>query len=185
MKLYEYQEAVQRTCATSDPHETIKLALVGLQDELGEIAGPLKKYLWHGHVDLDRAHLQDELGDVLWYLTTLCTALDISLEQVLAGNIEKLRQRYPDGFSCQRSLHRSEEQEAGEGASLLDTPAPTRLRLKLWEATNEALDIPLRPSLEREDVTHLGLQLGCLLRVLARRFISPLDETTLPPPQEV
>jgi len=158
MKLHEYQEAVKRTCATSDPHETIKLALVGLQDEL---------------------------GDVLWYLTTLCTALDIFLEQVLEGNIEKLRKRYPDGFSCQRSPHRSEEQEAGEGAGLLDTPAPTRLRLKLWEATNEALDIPLRPSLEPEDVTQLGLQLGRLLRVLACRFISPLDQTTLPPPQEV
>ncbi len=155
MNLHDYQEAVKRTCATSDPHETMKLALVGLQDELGEIAGPLKKSLWHGHPDLDRAHLQDEVGDVLWYLTTLCHALDISLAAALE-----------------------------EGASLLDTPAPTRLRLKLWEATNDALDIPLRPSLEQEDVTQFGLQLGCLVRVLARRHVYPIDEITVPSPQE-
>ena len=42
MNLTEYQQAVARTCATQEAGqaETLKLALVGLQDELGEVAGP-------------------------------------------------------------------------------------------------------------------------------------------------
>ena len=184
MKLYEYQQAVKRTCATSDPHETIKLALVGLQDELGELAGPLKKYLWHGHADLDRVHLQDEVGDVLWYLATLCNALDISLEDALEGNVEKLRRRYPDGFSTQSSLHR--RGECGGGVTL-DTSiqAWARLGVTLWQATNEALSLSWDTPISREEATHLGVQLGRLLRVLARRLISPIDETRFPSQKEV
>ena len=182
MNLHEYQEAVKRTCATSDPHETIKLALIGLQDELGELAGPLKKYLWHGH-DLDTAHLQDEVGDVLWYLATLCTALDISLAAALEDNIQKLHKRYPDGFSCESSLHRSEEQEAGS-ARESDTPTWASLRINLWTVTNEALLLSWEQTpLSSEDVTYLGVQLGHLIGFLARRHIYPIDQTSVPSPQ--
>lgn len=120
MKLSEYQQAVARTCATQEAGqaETLKLALVGLQDELGEVAGPLKKYLWHGH-PMDHAHLQEELGDLLWYLTTLCNALDIALLDVMQGNMDKLQQRYPDGFSLERSRCRENEhdQKTQKGAN--------------------------------------------------------------------
>jgi NTP pyrophosphatase (non-canonical NTP hydrolase) len=70
MNLTEYQAAITRTYAITDPADLLKLALVGLFDQLGEVAGPLKKYLWQGH-DLDIPHLQEEVGDVLWYLATL------------------------------------------------------------------------------------------------------------------
>ncbi len=106
MNMQEYQEAVGRTRVTIEHEETIKLALIGLQDELGEIAGPLKKYLWHGHSLPARSDLKDEIGDLLWYLATLCNSLNIDLEQVMQRNIEKLRQRYPDGFSSERSMNR-------------------------------------------------------------------------------
>ena len=106
MNIQDYQQAVRRTCATAERAETLKLALIGLQDELGEVAGPLKKHLWHGH-PLDGAHIQDEVGDLLWYLATLCNALELSLAEALQANLEKLRQRYPEGFSSQRSINRS------------------------------------------------------------------------------
>jgi NTP pyrophosphatase (non-canonical NTP hydrolase) len=91
---------------TSDLEDTIKLALIGLQDELGEIAGPIKKHLWHGHT-LDTDHIQDEVGDLLWYLATLCNSLGISLEDALQGNVAKLQKRYPDGFSSEKSINRT------------------------------------------------------------------------------
>jgi NTP pyrophosphatase (non-canonical NTP hydrolase) len=103
--LREYQAGVKRTCATTDVQETLKMALIGLTGEIGEMADPVKKHLWHGH-DLDMDNLRKEVGDVMWYLATLCNALDISLEQAVAGNIEKLQKRYPDGFSSVRSLQR-------------------------------------------------------------------------------
>lgn len=102
MNIQEYQNAVRRTCATSEQAETLKLALIGLQGELGEIAEPIKKYLWSGH-ELDCSHIQDEVGDTLWCLATLCNALGISLGDAMIENIEKLHRRYPDGFTPQIS----------------------------------------------------------------------------------
>lgn len=107
MNLSDYQREVARTCATSDHSETVKMALIGLADEVGEVAGPLKKYLFHGH-ELSGAKLVDELGDVLWYLTTLANEFDISLEDVISENVEKLRKRYPEGFSSEKSINREE-----------------------------------------------------------------------------
>lgn len=48
-----------------------------------------------------------ELGDVAWYLAEAATALDIPLEQIMQGNIEKLKSRYPQGFEKERSEGRS------------------------------------------------------------------------------
>ena len=106
MDISEYQEATKRTCSLTEQAEMLKLALIGMQGELGEIADPIKKYLWHGH-NLDHASIQGEVGDIFWYLATLCNALDISLEDALRENIEKLYKRYPDGFSSERSIHRT------------------------------------------------------------------------------
>ena len=49
-----------------------------------------------------------ELGDVAWYLAETAYALDISLDEVCARNIEKLRRRFPEGFSKEKSIHRAE-----------------------------------------------------------------------------
>lgn len=106
MNMDAYQNAVKRTCATTEARDTMTLALIGLLDELGEVAGPIKKHLWHGH-PLDVAHVQDELGDVLWYMAALCNALGITLEDVLQSNVQKLQDRYPDGFSSERSINRT------------------------------------------------------------------------------
>ncbi|HET8840490.1 MAG TPA: nucleoside triphosphate pyrophosphohydrolase family protein [Ktedonobacteraceae bacterium] len=105
MEISEYQEFVKRTCAVTNREEVLKLALIGLQGELGEVAEPIKKHLWGGH-HLDCTHLREEIGDVCWYLATLCNSLDISLDEALQANIEKLSRRYPDGFSAERSQHR-------------------------------------------------------------------------------
>ena len=50
-----------------------------------------------------------ELGDVAWYLAETAWALDATLEEVCQGNIDKLRRRYPEGFSREKSLHREAE----------------------------------------------------------------------------
>jgi NTP pyrophosphatase (non-canonical NTP hydrolase) len=85
----------------------MKLTLIGMTGELGEIAEPMKKYLYSGHA-LDTTHLEQEVGDFLWYLANFCTTVGIDLEDAMQKNIEKLAQRYPDGFSCERSINRSE-----------------------------------------------------------------------------
>ena len=47
--------------------------------------------------DDNREHLIIELGDVLWYVMQACKALEVSIDDVVAGNIEKLKKRYPGG----------------------------------------------------------------------------------------
>ena len=67
----------------------------------------LKKHRFHGH-ELNRDALIKELGDVAWYLAEAATALDVDLEEILIRNVEKLKARYPEGFSTERSVNRTE-----------------------------------------------------------------------------
>lgn len=68
--------------------------VVGLTGEIGEIAEPIKKHLFHGKT-LDREALLQEVGDVLWYLEALASDLGSSLGEVARENIAKLRLRHP------------------------------------------------------------------------------------------
>lgn len=65
----------------------------------------MKKCLFQGH-GLDKEHLAEELGDVAWYLAVSAHAIGMDLESILQGNVDKLRRRYPDGFSTERSVNR-------------------------------------------------------------------------------
>ncbi len=102
-----FQDEARRRLVTQDTQEVIKLCLIGLAGELGEVADPLKKYLYQGHA-LDSDHLEDEIGDLLWYLANLCNALGLSLNTAMERNCVKLAQRYPDGFSSEASRNREE-----------------------------------------------------------------------------
>lgn len=90
----------------TDPGELLNGAL-GLTGESGEVADLIKKYLFHGH-DLDKDELVKELGDVCWYVALLCHAIGVSLEEIMSRNIEKLKKRYPEGFSSEASINRTE-----------------------------------------------------------------------------
>ncbi len=103
----EYQRAAM---ALLNPALTKSDALVngvmGLCGESGECIDLVKKHLHQGH-GLDKEALKKELGDVAWYLAETAWALDIPLEEVLRGNLEKLHRRYPGGFTPEKSIHRN------------------------------------------------------------------------------
>jgi NTP pyrophosphatase (non-canonical NTP hydrolase) len=82
-------------------------SVMGLCGEAGEAIDIVKKWMAHGH-ELDRDHLAKELGDIAWYLAEAATALDLSLDDILQANIEKLKKRYPQGFDTARSQNRTE-----------------------------------------------------------------------------
>lgn len=104
----EYQKLAMVTLNRElDKKEILTNSVMGLCGESGEACDIVKKHLFHGH-ELDRDSLIKELGDVAWYLAEAATALDISLDEVLERNIEKLRKRYPDGFSFEASINRVE-----------------------------------------------------------------------------
>ena len=107
MTFDEYQRLAARTMGPRTREQQLANVALGLAGESGEVADILKKHLFHAH-PLDAAALAKELGDCLWYLAGAATALGLSLGDVAAGNVEKLRRRYPDGFSAERSLNRAE-----------------------------------------------------------------------------
>lgn len=108
MKPDEYQKLAMRTCSIpySDKNNMLKHAVLGLTSEAGEVAGILQKE-YQGH-KFDKEHMKKELGDCLWMIAEACEALDLSMEDVMIANIEKLKARFPDGFSSERSLNRAE-----------------------------------------------------------------------------
>ena len=108
MNLSEYQKLAMRTLNRElDKKDILTNSVMGLCGESGEACDIVKKHLFHGH-ELDRDALIKELGDVAWYLAEAAEALDISLDEVFEKNIEKLKKRYPDGFSEEKSINRTE-----------------------------------------------------------------------------
>lgn len=84
----------------------LRHGVFGLCSEAGEVAGLLQK-TYQGHT-MDTDNMVKELGDCLWMIAEIATAMGLSLDDIAQQNIDKLRRRYPDGFSAERSINREE-----------------------------------------------------------------------------
>lgn len=84
-------------------------ATTGIASEAGEINEIIKKRYFHGHPRTEEGdfHMKRELGDLMWYVALMCHAQGFELGEILKMNIEKLRARYPEGFSTERSMNRA------------------------------------------------------------------------------
>jgi NTP pyrophosphatase (non-canonical NTP hydrolase) len=95
-----YQRAAAHTAALIATDHPIVYPTLGLANEAGEVAGKVKKIFRdrQGQItEADREALALELGDVLWYLSEICTQLGIRLEDVAARNIAKIADRASRG----------------------------------------------------------------------------------------
>lgn len=84
---------------------------LGLGGETGEVLDLIKHAVFHAET-LDRMELAKELGDVLWYVSALCTTMDMSLEDIAALNQAKLNHRYNNGFNVADSALRKNKEVA-------------------------------------------------------------------------
>ena len=106
MTVNEYQRLAMATLNPAlDRKEVLINSVMGLCGESGEAIDIVKKWLAQGH-ELDKVRLAKELGDVAWYLAEAATALDIPLEEIFQGNLDKLKKRYPEGFDARKSMTR-------------------------------------------------------------------------------
>jgi len=111
LTLADYERRASRTLNPSLAREQRLLdATAGLAEEAGEVLGLVRKHAFM-HQELDVARLTTELGDALWCLTAAAGALGVSLEEVAATNLSKLRRRYPAGYSDEASARRDERLE--------------------------------------------------------------------------
>jgi NTP pyrophosphatase (non-canonical NTP hydrolase) len=92
--------------------ERLLTAGVGMSAEGGEFLEIVKKMIFQGKPfnQDNREHMIIELGDLMWYVAQACMALDISFEEVLERNVNKLEKRYPGGqFDIYYSENRQED----------------------------------------------------------------------------
>ena len=93
--------------------ERLLTAGVGLNAEAGEFLEIIKKMIFQGKPwsEDNREHLVIELGDAIWYIANACLALEVSFDEVVKLNVEKLKKRYPGG---QFDVYYSENREEGD-----------------------------------------------------------------------
>lgn len=109
MDINEYQKLAMTTLNPDlDKKDVLINGVMGLCGESGEAIDIVKKHLAQGH-ELDKENLAKELGDIAWYLAETATAIGYDLEDIFKMNIDKLRKRYPEGFSADRSINRQND----------------------------------------------------------------------------
>ena len=88
-------------------------AAVGMSAEAGEFTEVVKKIIFQGKpVNEDNMfHLKRELGDIMWYVAQACMGLNVSLDEVIEMNVDKLKARYPGG---EFDVHQSENRRQGD-----------------------------------------------------------------------
>jgi len=110
MELKEYQKLCKETAKKFDDKEKeIVNWGLGITGEAGDVAGCIKKTLFHGNDQ--RNGIRENLGDTLWYAAMICNYFGWDFGEILEENIKKLKQRYPQGFT---------EKDAKRGGSRTD-----------------------------------------------------------------
>ncbi len=98
MTLNDYQTAAARTINPSlSLQDRLLDAAAGLAEEAGEVLGIVRKERMQGR-PMDAVRLREELGDALWCLAVAAQCAGMTLDEVAAANVEKLKARHPDGF---------------------------------------------------------------------------------------
>jgi len=110
--LASYQEFVRSvtnpTILNADHTLRCQIAALGLCGESGEVADLIKKHVEQGH-PFKLAKIIEELGDVMFYIASMCNANNISLNEIMDVNVAKLQERYPAGFSTDASINRKQK----------------------------------------------------------------------------
>lgn len=104
----EYQKLAMRTVNPSlTKKDMLVNGVMGLNGESGEVIDIVKKHMFQGHgLDVDK--IKKELGDVMWYVAEICESLDITIDEIMDGNIDKLSKRFKNGFTKEESINRKE-----------------------------------------------------------------------------
>jgi len=87
-----------------DPKETPSAARLAIYG--GKVADYVKKVVCHGH-DLDEQKLWQYVGMVYFLTKAVAVNQGLNVGEVMAANIAKLKERYPDGFTTEASINRT------------------------------------------------------------------------------
>ena len=134
------------------PHEMDMLhAMTGIVTEAGELMDSLKRHLFYGK-RIDITNTKEELGDIMWYCFKFMDTIGTDLSEVMQMNSDKLKARYPDGFSREKANNRdaSKERAALEKSQNGLTPHPETGETKTADEWAEQIGIAPRTYRERK-----------------------------------
>lgn len=111
MELKEYLSLTERTRSELESIQLNNIHMVlGILTEAGELADVFKKNLAYGK-EIDWINVQEEISDIMWYISGLCNINNFDLEKMLENNIAKLKARYPNKFTSEDAINRNLEKE--------------------------------------------------------------------------
>lgn len=104
MDLREFQDiAIATDQFPMDDPNTRVIPLLGMAGEVGSLLEEYKKWLRDGEAhQLAAEHLEDELGDILWYLANTASKFELDLNVIAEKNIKKTRDRWPPAAPSHR-----------------------------------------------------------------------------------
>jgi NTP pyrophosphatase (non-canonical NTP hydrolase) len=108
--LKEYQELCKLTAVKLDTKDNEILTWgLGITGEAGDVASCIKKTIIHKNDQ--REGIRENIGDTLWYMAMICNFFEWDFQEILDENLNKLKKRYPDGFT---------EKDAARGGTMID-----------------------------------------------------------------
>lgn len=93
MNFATYQREVWRT----DKSRKASVSLLGLVGEIGDLQSVIKKSLVQNRYPTFHTELAEEVGDTLWYLSSIATSFHLSLNTIARDNLAKARQFHAPG----------------------------------------------------------------------------------------
>lgn len=90
-----YQQACEDTAIYPEKYK-VTYPLLGLAGEVGEFCNKYKKVLRDGK-EFSKEDMGAELGDILWYVSAICSDVGLNLSDVMANNVDKLLSRKQRG----------------------------------------------------------------------------------------
>ena len=91
-------------------NEDLLHGAIGLSTEANELLSALKAHLFYGK-PLDAVNMMEELGDCFWFMSLLADYFNVTFEELMEMNINKLKIRYPHKFEQDKAINRSYENE--------------------------------------------------------------------------
>lgn len=106
MKISEYQTAAQQTDRNPGKSQKARtIAFLGLVGEAGSLLSEYKKLLRDGGAHLRfRQQVEEELGDLLWYIANIASKFDLQLSEIAVKNLVKTKDRWLKPSSTPASL---------------------------------------------------------------------------------
>lgn len=100
--LTHYQSLCQATAKKFENREKEILTWgLGIAGEAGDVASCIKKIFAHDNDQ--KAGIRENIGDTLWYAAMICNFFGWDMQQILDENMEKLRKRFPNGFTIENA----------------------------------------------------------------------------------